>query len=440
MRRSAVPPSFSCSPRRTCETRVSGWVCWGLCLGLLPSVGKAAELTAPWRIGTPIVTYWAGPAMSNATAQQLAEGGWNLVWCGEQELDTVQRHGLRAMLQDGLLAPASLDNPESRSKLDALIERVRKHPACYAYFLTDEPSAAAFPAWGRLVAYLRERDPGRMAYINLFPTYANNDQLGTPGDTVTAYREHLRRYLEQVKPELVSYDHYHFSTQGDNGQYFLNIAMIRQMTLEAGVPFLNIVQACTWTPSMRIPNGDELRWLVYTSLAYGAQGLSYYVYCHPGHEGAMAKADGTPMPLYQAAKTLNREFAVIAAELQPLRSLGDYHLGMLPPGGVALPEQAAFRLDPPVATAVYQPPQPIQGFLLGYFGRPGEKPAASQPTHVVVVNLDYKRAVTTTLVSSDPLAAFDAATGQWSAAAGARVELNLLPGGGKLLRRSSPAQ
>ena len=129
---------------------------------LMPSAISAAEVAAPWQIGKHIVTYWAGPALTDATAKQMAEGGWNMVWCRESELDTAQRHGLRGMLQDGLLAPATLASAEKRTQLDALIDRVRKHPACYAYFLTDEPSAAAFADWGRLVAYLRQRDPGRL--------------------------------------------------------------------------------------------------------------------------------------------------------------------------------------------------------------------------------------------------------------------------------------
>ena len=225
-------------------------VVWGVGVA---AVLSAAEPPARWQIGRPIVTYWAGPPLSDATARQMAEGGWNLVWCGEQELDTAQRHGLRAMLQDGLLAPASLDNPEKRAKLDALIERVRKHPACYAYFLTDEPSAAAFPAWGRLVAYLRERDPGRLAYINLFPTYASNEQLGTP-------RRHGHGLPGTSAPV-------HGAGQAGAGQLrplpFQHARRQRPVLPEhrpdpadgpgAGVPFLNIVQACTWTPSMRVP-------------------------------------------------------------------------------------------------------------------------------------------------------------------------------------------
>src|SRR5215831_10533085 len=141
--------------------------------------------------------------MTDPTANQMAEGGWNLVWCSEVELDTVQRHGMRAQLHDGLLAPASLEDAAQKAKLDALLARVRSHPALYSYFITDEPNATNFASLGKLVAYLRERDPAHLAYINLFPTYANNGQLGNKGDTVTAYKEHLRLFVEQVKPALI---------------------------------------------------------------------------------------------------------------------------------------------------------------------------------------------------------------------------------------------
>ena len=383
-----------------------------------------------WKVGTPIVTYWAGPAITDAVARQMAEGGWNVVWCSEKELDVARRHGLRAQLRDGLLSPKSLDDPARREELDALIDRVRDHPSLYCYYITDEPSAGEFFDLGRIVAYLGRRDPAHMAYINLFPTYANNKQLGTEGDKVPAYREHLRQYVEIVKPWLISYDHYQFATGGDLDGYFLNLAMIRRSALDAGVPFLNIVQACSWTPSRRVPDGDEMRYLVYTTLAYGGQGMSYYVYCHPGHEGAIALADGTPTPIYHALKSLNRQFVAIARELQPLESLAVYHLGMTPPGAKPLPADAPFHLDPPMPRLDYKPPERVRGALLGCFGKAGG------PSHLVLVNLDYKTETTLTLVGPGNLDTFDATAGTWSGAGSRRAELQLPPGGGKLVRVS----
>jgi hypothetical protein len=185
-----------------------------------------------------------------------------------------------------------------------------------------------------------------------------------------------------------------------------------------------------------VPTGDEMRYLVYTTLAYGGHAISYYVYCSPGHKGGIALADGTPTPLYHALKPLNREFVAIATELQPLRSLKVYHTGMTPPETVALPAAAPFRLDPPVAPIPYKNLMPVKGILLGFFGPAVKGSEPAKPTHVVVVNLDYKTDVTTALVGPDKskLEVFDAASHTWSSASGARAALSLSRGGGKLVR------
>jgi hypothetical protein len=396
-------------------------------------------ITAAWKLGTPIVAYWAGPKLTDAVAQQMADGAWNVVWCNsEEELDVAQRHGLRAQLQNGLISPASLDNPSQLQALDALVARVRKHPALYSYFITDEPGTKDFAALGRIVAYLREHDPEHLAYVNLFPTYASNEQLGTKGETIAAYQEHLRQFLDVVKPSLLSYDHYQFQVAGDTPDYFLNLALVRQAAQRAGLPFLNTVQASSWQSSVRVPTGDEMRYLVYTTLAYGAQGISYYVYCSPNHAGGIALPDGTPTPIYHALKSANREFTAIAAQLQPLTSIWMYHAGMLPPGTSPLPADAPFRLDPPVPSMPFANMKPVKGMLLGAFGPVGKTNEPPKPTHVLVVNLDYQASTATTLVGPGNLEVFDATNGTWTPAAANRVELRLPPGGGKLVRAVQP--
>jgi len=405
---------------------------WTILISAVIAGGTNARGNDTWQIGTPIVSYWASPAITAPVAKQMADGGFNLVCCStEQELNVAQQHGLRVQFHSGLIAPATLDNPAEKKKLDDLIEKVRNHPALYSYFVRDEPCTTDFAGLGRIVAYLRERDPKHLAYINLFPTYASNEQLGTKGDVETAYREHVKQFINVVKPALLSYDNYRFAVAGDLEQYFLNLGIMRQFALQSGLPFLNIVQSSSWDPSMRVPNGDEMRYLVYTTLAYGAQGISYYVYCCPNHKGGIALADGTPTPIYHALKTLNPEFVAIASQLQPLRSLAVYHAGMLPQGTVALPADAPFRVDPPVAAMPCENLKPVQGVLLGYFGTADQ---AAKPTHAVAVNLDHKASHTITLVGPGNLETFDATAKSWSSAGASRVPLQLPPGGGKLVR------
>ncbi|MDB6155611.1 MAG: hypothetical protein JWL90_4064 [Chthoniobacteraceae bacterium] len=416
-------------------------------LAVIPRAGAAEPA---WKIGEPVVSYWAGPgfpggvALNDTEAVRLVEGGWNLVWASEKELAVAERHNLRALLTDPLLDPSSLDDPKRREALSALVDRVKGQKALYAYHLVDEPAAGAFPAIARLVEFLRERDPAHLAYINVLPIYANNEQFGVPGPIVEAYAEHLRLYMQTVKPGLLSYDHYQLRQTCDGQEYFPNLAMIRTAAQASGVPFMNIVQACNWVPgtaasplSPRIPTPDELRYLAYTTLAYGAQAISYYVYGYPGHEGAMMRyegAKGTPTPLYERAKSLNREFIAIAQELQPLQSTGVFHAGMIPPPTAELPADSTVTFDPPIAKIPYHPGDRVLGFLLGQFAKPG----ASQATHYVVVNLDYKTESTVGLKGPGTWEIFDPTTRQWGSSTPARVELKLPGGSGKLVRLVAP--
>jgi hypothetical protein len=240
--------------------------------------------------------------------------------------------------------------------------------------------------------------------------------------------------VDIVKPGLISYDHYQLAVEGDRQDYFLNLGMIRRAAQDAGLPFLNIVQAATWDKSMRVPTGDEVRYLDYTSLAYGAQGISYYVYCCAGHTGAVAYADGTVTPLYDTLKTLNREFVSVAQQLQPLRSLGVYHAGMLPPGTEPVPTDGRFQLDPPVPAMTFSNLQPVKGMLLGYFGPADKGKKVHKPTHVMVVNLDYQAEAVVGIRGPSRLELYDPATGYWSRANGKFAYLRLQRGGGQLVR------
>ena len=314
--------------------------------------------------------------------------------------------------------------------LDALIGRVREHPALYQYFIGDEPGAKNFPEMARLVDYLREKDPVHPAYINLFPTGATNEQLGTKGDTVSAYKDYLSRFVETVHPALLSYDHYQFAFDHDSDDYFLNISLVRRAAQDAGLPFLNIVQACTWRPTMRAPAEAEMRYLVYTTLAYGAQGISYYVYSHPGHTPGIADEDGKPTAVYHWLKPLNRDFSKIATEVQSLHSVGVYHAGMMPPGAQPLPKDATFLFDPPLPDVDFQPGKRVQGALLGMFGPIENGP----PTHAIVVNVDYEKEQVLNLKGLGSLDRFDPATCEWNSTSDPRLKLRLPPGGGVLVR------
>jgi hypothetical protein len=402
---------------------------------------SCAQETQPtrWKMGTPLITYFAGPPMTDASAKQMADGGFNLVWTPESGITKAQQYGLRWMLQTPLLnprtAPHVFDDAVKYPQLQALIARVKNNPQHYGYYLIDEPTATQFEEIAKTVAYLRKESPGSLAYVNLYPIYATTKQLGVPekGNKVANYKEYVRQYIETVKPDLLSYDHYHFHNDKDGMEYFLNLGLVRQAALDAGLPFMNIIQASKYGPEVRAPKENELRWLNNTTLAYGGQGISYFVYHvasfyqkYSDDPGQMMKPDGSPTPQYEAAKQLNPQFAAIASQLQSLRSLGAYHIGKEYEGTQKLPANTPFNLQ---ATS---PNGQEAGMLLGYFGT-ASKPDV--PSHVFVVNLDYRNTTTTTLTGPGKLSTFNAVERTWTAAGGAQVTLTLPPGGGMLVRQ-----
>lgn len=401
----------------------------------LATASSTARAEETWKLTKPIVTYYAGPRVTDESAQLMKDGGWNVIWCNEKNLDIAQKLGLKAMLRDELLLPTTMDDPAKVAELEKLIDRVKDHPALDSYFIVDEPNTSAFPAIKKMIALLKKRDPAHFGYVNLLPTYGTNQQLGATGDAATAYQEYLDRFIEEVEPSLLSYDNYQFFTGSDGDQYFLNLEMVRKTALKHNLPFLNIVQACSWTPSIRIPTAEELRFLTYTTLAYGGQGLSHYVYyCSVDHKGMIVDKDGKPTHLYHAAKTLNPEFERIAAELMPYKSMGAYHAGTIPFGAVALPDNSTFKIQSDGLKEISGTPvekgKPVKGFVLGCFGKAG----AQNPTHVVVVNLDYSRSVKATITGPGKLEVFVPSTKTWRPASDGSAEFDLLPGGGVLVR------
>ncbi len=406
-------------------------------------INQREEATRSWKQKDFLITFWSPPPADDKDLAAVAAEHYNLTWVPEEGLDRVASHGLRAMLTSDLLSPAVLDDPPRRAKLDALIHRVKQHPALEAYFLTDEPGAGAFPGLGKLVAYLRERDPRHLAYINLFPTYANEQQLGVNADqaararvgiplnfagvgtndkTVLAYRDHLKKYLEIVKPDLISYDHYHFLKSRDGDQYFLNLALIREAALGARKPFLNIIQASTVEPSWRQPDASELRFLAFTTMAYGGRGISYFLYWGPQSQGGLYQ-DGKPSPLARAAAALNAEIVRFGPALLALESAGVYHTAPLPHGTNAVP-----------ATAPVQFAGPGE-FVLGLFGSGGKT------TAFMVVNRNYRKGARATLKVNLPgnrIEELDRRTGQWSdgeqLGADRTLKVELGPGDGRMFR------
>lgn len=428
---------------------------------VVASICLAAAAQAAWNPGEPVVTYWFGPGcpgtgakrtvLTDAWAKQLKEGCFNTVWASTpEELDVAAKHGLRAIYSVDPTtewAKVDLDDPAQKAKLAERINRVKNHPALYIYEHYDEAAAELFPALARVKEYIHGLDPEHACWFNLLPTYANNKQLGVGGkegeekrmgfqhDIIASYWEHVRLFGEIYLPEFITYDHYQLKNNGDAPNYFLNLGIIRQSASARKVPFWNGLQACTWRPgslasprSPRIPAVDDMRYLVHSTAAYGAHGLYYYVYCRTGHEGTIAALDGKTGEKYEALKTINREFVAISSVLSKLDFTGAYFQGLHAPGTTPYGDQALLKIAPETPYAELKPLQELTDTtLVTRFDTPGK------PTHLMVVNCDYRKDRTLHIKAPSAAERLDALAGTWSPV-GVEFDLPLVRGGGVLLR------
>ena len=408
----------------------------------------AISAVAAWNPGEPVTTYWFGPGYPKQTqtltetwAKQLRDGGFNTAWASTpEELDVAAKFGLRAIYAidpaGGGRPKVDLDDPAQKSALAERIERVRRHPALYVYGHYDEPSIEMFEELARVKDFIHRLDPEHAAWVNLLPTYATNKMLGIGGDIIRAYVEHVRLFGEAYRPEFISHDHYQFNNNGDTPNYFLNLGIIRQSAAAQGIPFWNGVQACGWkwsggraSPnSPRIPGAGELRYCAWTTAAYGAHGIYYFVYCRGGHDGGIAETDGRTGEKYEAMKAINRDFVAVAKALAPLKFKGAYFQGVHSPGTTPYGRRAILKISPETPCSEVVPPKQLEDTtLVSRFEAPG------MPVHLAVVNCDHQKDRTLHVRAPLPVERFDTATRKWSPV-GDEFDLALLRGGGALLR------
>jgi hypothetical protein len=328
----------------------------------------------------PIMT-WPGPdadLLSLATFRLAADAGFsiNMSFLGSREenlkaLELAGAAGLKLMIQDDRVSKLVEDDALPLDSLADIVKDYRSHPAFYGYFITDEPNASKFERLGAIVSRLRALDPGHPAYINLFPTYANQTQLGT-----STYEEHVARYLEIVRPPFLSFDHYPVMKTGLRPDYYRNLEIVRRMAMERGLDlwaFTLVTPHAVYPP----PAEGHVRLQIFSDIVYGSKGLQYFTFGTPGGtdydwgSGLIGK-NGRPGPAYSLAREVNAEIRRIEALVLRWKPLAVYHSEPVPEG--------ARPLAP-------------EGHVIGITGAPlivgvfSDGPA----TYVMFVNRDYER-------------------------------------------------
>jgi hypothetical protein len=247
-------------------------------------------------------------------------------------LDACQAAGLKAIVTDRRCSSydwTTVDEDIARSNITSLVKEVGKHPAVYGYYLRDEPPASYFPGLAKVANAIHDLAPGKWAYINLFPNYANAAQLAAPD-----YATYLKQFVATCKPTTLSYDHYALMDDGSlRGGYWQNLEQMRAVAVENKLPFWNIVLSVGHF-NYREPTAADLRFEVYSTLAYGGRGIAYFCYFAPpvgNYRGAPIDQFGNETQSWQWMQNVNLQVAKLAPTLLQLTSDDVYHFGEVPP-------------------------------------------------------------------------------------------------------------
>ena len=278
---------------------------------------------------------WGGTPGSLDVLKEIHECGFNLAgFVSPADIDLVSQADLQCLVLEETVrvgdAEAQLGQAEIDKRVQALVGRVGTHKAVYGYYLRDEPSANAFPGLGRWAAAFKKAAPDALAYINLLPNYASPGQLG-----VETYEQYLESFVKDAKPEFISYDHYALMDDGSlRGGYFQNLESVRASALKHDLPFWNIVLSNSHF-SYADPTPAGFRFQLYTTLAYGGRGISYFTYFSPNTGNyRLAPIDqfGHKTPTWDMLRHVNLQMHRLGPVYLTLKSINVFHHPQVPEG------------------------------------------------------------------------------------------------------------
>lgn len=312
------------------------WIRNGLVLAWM-CFGSAAMGQEPTRLDPEqfAILPWGWTPGERGVLEDIKACGFNLAgFVAPDRLDAVAAAGLKAIVSDPSTSvsdeAAGLNEPEIANRVKSLTARVGSHPAVFGYYLRDEPKAALFPGLAKWSAAFREAAPKAKPYINLFPNVANMDQLG-----VASYAEYVESFVRTVQPAFISYDHYALMDDGSlKDGYFQNLEVVRAAALRHNLPFWNIVLSNSHFHYAE-PTQGGLNFQMYTTLAYGARGISYFTYFAPtsgNYRLAPIDQFGHQTPTWDLLRRVNLQIHKLAPTYIQLKSVNVFHHPNVPEG------------------------------------------------------------------------------------------------------------
>jgi len=224
-------------------------------------------------------------------------------------------------------------------ELKAQIKEVcRAYPGCTGFIVWDEPRRPQMKPAGEIVAWLKQTFPDKLVYSNAYPFGASGGKYygarwmssgvyeAPPGGY--SYENYVEDMIGIIQPDVFMFDTYPYPQPPENvaaeylhERYFRNLEIVRKVCLREGVPYWTFVQAFESDGYRRFPSESDLRMQVFSSLAYGFTGISYFTFDHAFKRALLeGETAHRPTRLYHDATRLNAEVKNLGKALRFLTS------------------------------------------------------------------------------------------------------------------------
>lgn len=191
---------------------------------------------------------------------------------------------------------ADYTDEEIKTLLTAFLAPYIDHPAFYGLAIWDEPSIKYYDNVARAKRIFDEVAPGKLLYVNLLPITAGQNSLGVAD--MKDFLDYATEYIEKVDLPYLSYDRYALVKDREGNtviqdDFLYNMHIYRQaadMDDRELWTYLLATEHTFGTTNFAAPdNIADIRWQVYSFLAFGGDSITWFTYFPP----SPVDSDGT---------------------------------------------------------------------------------------------------------------------------------------------------
>lgn len=309
-----------------------------------------------------IGVYWPPtfPDVNDNTFQTLSAANVDILqyvitYTEAQNLNILNKsaqYGMRSIIFDARAYGTDAD-------IASMVAAYSSHSGLAGYYVKDEPNMSQLDWATTIYSKIRTYDPVHLPHINLFPSIAVPAILGPINYEI----DYVQAYINKIGAANLNYltvDIYPFRADGTIlPDYYSNLDLIRRLAISnGGIKTSAYLQSIGIAGHYRRPNANELRYNVYSMLAYGIKYPVWFTYFTPVNQGepftnAIIDSLGNKTDLYIPFQNLNAEMKILGNRLMKLQAYNVYHHGVnIPAGAEVLPSLHYIKPVDPAADLI----------------------------------------------------------------------------------------